>query len=132
MPATRRPLISFLRKPRTGLNKVQELLSLCRALLSERGEVSGARLAKEVIDAYQSLDPASVELFLDRLATSFLPEMTPVRQAAELYQRDPSPEHLLQLQDAVESPRQELFRRWNIASGGTDSLIGMRKTLLAT
>ena len=132
MPTTRRPLISFLRKPRTGPNKVQELLLLCRALLSERGEVSGARLAKDVIDTYQSLDAAGVETFFDRLATSFLPEVARVRQAAELYQRDPSPDHLLQLQDAVESPRQELFRRWNISTGGTDVLIGMRKSLLTT
>ena len=43
--------------------RAQAVVALCRALLSERGEVSGARLAGEVLAAYRSLDEPALDLF---------------------------------------------------------------------
>ena len=54
---------------------VDRVIDLCRALLSERGEVSGARVAAEVVSAYQRLDDQQVEVFLDRLADVFSVEI---------------------------------------------------------
>src|SRR5688572_32025201 len=105
----------FLRKRRTGQTRVDELTALCRALLSERGEISGARLARDVIATYQSLDPASRDAFFDGLVTAFSPDAAAVQAAAEAYHREPSQGKLVHLQAVVESPRQELFRRWNMA-----------------
>jgi malonyl-CoA decarboxylase len=122
----------FTRRRPTVATRVQELTTICRALLSQRGEVSGARLAKEVLDTYKSLDADAADAFFDRLATEFSPDETAVHTAAETYRRDPSEPNLVRLQEVVESPRQELFRRWNVAAGGTAALIDLRRQLLAT
>src|SRR4051812_11449704 len=47
--------------------RARHLLSLCRALISELGEVSGPRLATEALAVYESLDPAAREMFFDML-----------------------------------------------------------------
>jgi malonyl-CoA decarboxylase len=111
---------------------VERTIELCRALLSERGEVSGARVAAEVLSAYQQLDDEQVESFLDRLAEAFSVDPEAVRQTADAYRLDPSPTTLIALQEAVEPPRQELFRRCNMAAGGTAVLVDMRRRLLRT
>jgi malonyl-CoA decarboxylase len=107
-------------------------LALCHALLSEQGEVSGRRLAAYALSAYQSLGPDARELFFDSLATEFAPDAKEVDGAAARYRLDASPANLLRLQAAVEPPRQELFRRANMAPGGTAILLDMRRELLKT
>ena len=52
------------------------------------------------------------------------------RRAAAAYQQKPSPENLIELQEVVEPARQELFRRLNMAPGGTAALVEMRRQLL--
>ena len=121
----------FLRRRRAD-SRVDELTALCRSLLSERGEVAGARLAQEVADTYRALDAAGTDAFFDRLVTVFSPDVAAAQAAAEAYGRDPSVQNLTRLQRAVESPRQELFRRWNMAPGGTAVLVTLRRRLLAT
>jgi malonyl-CoA decarboxylase len=108
------------------------LIALCRALLSERGEVSGARLAVQVRDAYRSLDANAKEIFFDRLVTEFSPDPANVSRAASAYAADPSEANLVRLQAAVEPPRQELFRRFNTAPGATGVLVEMRGHVLRT
>jgi len=111
---------------------VDRTIDLCRALLSERGEVSGARLAAEVLAAYQQLDEQQVEYFFERLGEDFSVDPDAVRRTADAYRVDASPATLLALQNAVEPPRQELFRRCNMAPGGTAVLVDMRRRLLPT
>jgi malonyl-CoA decarboxylase len=105
---------------------------LCHALLSEQGEVSGRRLAAYALSAYQSLGPDARELFFDSLATEFAPDAKEVDAAAARYRLDASSANLIRLQAAVEPPRQELFRRANMAPGGTAILLDMRRELLKT
>ena len=100
---------------------------MCHALISERGEVSGARRATELLTLYQSLEPAGLERFFDRLVKEFSPDPKKVGLAAKNYSDGPSPATLHELQSVVEAPRQELFRRFNIASGGTRALVEMRR-----
>jgi malonyl-CoA decarboxylase len=111
---------------------VERTIELCRALLSARGEVSGARMASEVLSAYQRLNDDQVERFFDRLADSFSVNPEAVQQTAEAYRLDSSPANLVALQQAVEPARQELFRRCNMAAGGTAVLVDMRRRLLRT
>ena len=85
-----------------------------------------------MLAAYQQLDDEQVECFLDRLVEAFSVDPEVVRQPAEAYRLDPSPANLIALQKAVEPPRQELFRRWNMAPGGTAALVDMRRRLLRT
>lgn len=108
----------------------RRVIAHCHALLSERGEVSGARLALEALDAWSALGDAAQGLFFDLLVAEFSPDPQRVARAADAYRESPSQENLIGLQQAVEPPRQELFRRLNMASGGTARLVGMRKRLL--
>jgi malonyl-CoA decarboxylase len=105
-------------------------IALCRALMSERGEVSGARIAREALTAYRRLEDPALGPFFDRLAGEFSPGVDAIGDAARAYLGDPSQAHLVRLQKAVESPRQELFRRLNMAAGGTAVLVEMRRRLL--
>jgi malonyl-CoA decarboxylase len=110
----------------------QHVITLCHALLSERGEVSGARRAVQVVNAYHSLDTAALESFFDRLVEEFSPDPSRVERAAATYTADPSQLNLVSLQTAVEPPRQELFRRFNMAPGAITVLVEMRAHLLRT
>ena len=105
-------------------------VSLCHALLSEHGEASGAALAREALAAYRMLAGPALAAFFDVLAEEFSPDPEAVGEAADLYRQDPSPANLIRLQYVTEPPRQELFRRLNLASGGTAALVEMRLRLL--
>ena len=107
-----------------------KVVTLCRSLLSARGEVSGSRLAGEALDAYQGLEAHTRDEFFDVLAAEFSPDPQEVGRAGDAYRKEPSPENLARLQDVVEPPRQELFRRLNMARGGTRILVEMRRELL--
>jgi malonyl-CoA decarboxylase len=116
--------------PHNPTRAARKAIGLCRNLLSERGEVSGALLASEALAAYQSLDEASRTGFFDLLAQEFSPDPEGVGRAGEAYRTNPSAENLLRLQAAVESPREELFRRLNLAPNGTRVLVELRGRLL--
>jgi malonyl-CoA decarboxylase len=116
-------------RPGIGQN-TQHLVSLCEALLGERGEVSGAALAREALAAYLGLDERSREEFFEILAQEFAPSPEAIGKAADAYRYDPTPENLIQLQELIDSARQELFRRLNMAPGGTEALVAMRGELL--
>src|SRR5262245_27112028 len=112
--ATSMPLLDrilhSIRNRKTGrvspaMGEAQHVLELCGVMLSERGEVSGVRLAGEVLLAYQVLVPAAREAFFALLGGSFLPDPELVAAAATDYQREPSTATLSRLQAAVESPR---------------------------
>jgi malonyl-CoA decarboxylase len=126
---------SFLRRLLGGKSeavdrRTQLLLSLCGALLAERGEYASTALARDALIAWQALDERCRDEFFEVLARTYSPSPEAVARAAAAYQADPSPEHLMQLQDAAEPPRQELFRRINMAPGGTATLVAMRGLLL--
>jgi len=106
-------------------------LALCRALLSERGEASGATLAREAVRAIEALDDGQRERFFDALAGEFSPSPSAVTRAAQAYQAEPGPRTLARLQRVVEPVRQELLRRLNMAPGGMAALVAMRTRLLS-
>jgi malonyl-CoA decarboxylase len=110
----------------------EQVIALCHALLSERGEVSGARRAIRVLEAYQELDATALDLFFDRLVAEFSPDPARIEEAATAYGADPSQANLVRLQTTVEPPRQELFRRFNMAPAATAALVDMRERLLPT
>src|SRR5207253_51579 len=79
---------------------------------------------------YQGLDERQRDAFYDALARQYSPSAEAVSRAAAAYQAEPTPENLLRLQNSVEPARQELFRRLNMAPGGTAALVEMRRRLL--
>jgi malonyl-CoA decarboxylase len=110
--------------------QVRQLASLCEALLGERGEVSGAALAREALAAWLALDARGREQFFDVLAEEFSPSPEAVGKAADAYRYDPTPQNLVRLHEVLDSARQELFRRLNMAPGGTAALVALRRHLL--
>jgi malonyl-CoA decarboxylase len=116
--------------PRAAVRDARRAIWLCHALLSERGDVSGARLAREALAAYQRLEGPAAGVFFDLLAKEFSPDPHEVAHTADVYQQDPSQSNLIQLQRAVEPRRQELFRRLNVVAGGTSALLEMRRRVL--
>jgi hypothetical protein len=119
-------------RPPASVRDARHVIALCHALLSERGEVSSARLSAEVLEAFQGLEAPALDVFFDLLVDQFSPKPEEVVRAADAYRAESSQSNLIRLQGAVESPRQELFRRFNMAPGGTGVLVGMRKQLLRT
>lgn len=118
------------RPARDAASSFRKPVALCHSLMSERGEVSGSRLAGEALDAYQALDQQGRRRFFEALIREFSPDPERVGQAGDAYRRTPSPENLTRLQKAVEPPRQELFRRLNTAPDGTRVLVAMRSHVL--
>ena len=116
---------------RSSATPAENVIALCHALLSLRGEVSGGRAAADLLAAYRSLPPAERESFFTLLGAAFLPDPREVLRAAEAYRETPSSDALLQLNAVAEPHRRELFRRLNLAPAGTEGLIALRRDLLA-
>ncbi len=104
---------------------------LAATLLSERGEASGAQVARELHQVLRALDASDRHSFQRYLATEFQPDKAALRTAAERYLADSTAEAAAALAQAADPPRQELLRRMNMASGGTGALIAMRSELTA-
>jgi malonyl-CoA decarboxylase len=109
---------------------IRKLAVLCRALLSERGGVAGAHLATQALGIYQSLDQPGRRAFFEILNRDFSPNPNEAGIAADAYRNNPSADNLFHLQRVVEPPRQELFRRLNLAPEGTRALVRMRSQVL--
>jgi malonyl-CoA decarboxylase len=103
---------------------------LAEALVSGRGEASGVAIAREVLARYKELDPDGRRAFLRWAVKSFQPDGETVARAAASYIAAPGSDTLGRLQAAVESPRQEFFRRLNLAPGATAEIVAMRRDLL--
>src|SRR5262245_15571906 len=114
------------------VRSAQRTIATCHALVSERGEVSGARLASEALSSYLTLEAPAVDAFFDLLVEHFSPDPDIVLKAVDEYGREQSLASLMRLQSAVEPPSQELFRRFNMAPGATAALVEMRRRLLRT
>ena len=120
-----------LRAVNARRDRVVRLTELCHALLAERGEPSSAALSMEALVVYSSLDDTGRAEFFEVLARDFGPDPETVRRAIEAYRSTPTPRTLSALEEAVEAPRQELFRRLNMAPGGTGALVAMRGRILS-
>ena len=112
------------------MRSARRVASICHELQSQRGEGSGAFIAREALAAYQSLDEPASEVFFALLVKEFSLDPEAVGRSADAYRKEPSPANLVRLQRVVESPRQELFRRLNMAPGGIAVLLEMRRRLL--
>jgi malonyl-CoA decarboxylase len=107
-----------------------ELIGLCEALLSGRGEASGTAIAREILDRYHHLNEAERLSLFEALTRDFGPDREKLAKAVESWRTQPSDEDASELHFASEPRRQELIRRLNRAPGGTSDLVTMRADLL--
>ena len=116
--------------PEDGKGDASDLVELCEALLSGRGEASGTAMAREVLDGYHELDDNGRRTFFEALARDFGPDKEKLAEAIKAWQALPGDGHGSDLHFASEPRRQELIRRLNRAPGGTADLVAMRSDLL--
>jgi malonyl-CoA decarboxylase len=107
-----------------------DLIQLCEALLSGRGEASGTAMAREVLDRYHHLDEAGRLAFFGELARNYGPDRERLAHAIEIWRAQPNDDDASDLHFASEPRRQELIRMLNRAPGGTSELVAMRADLL--
>ncbi len=108
-----------------------ELMELCEALLSGRGEASGTAMAREVLDRYHDLDETGRLCFFETLTRHYGPDREKLAHAIETWRAQPNDDDASDLHFASEPRRQELIRRFNRAPGGTGELVAMRADLLS-
>ena len=111
-------------------SRSESLVELCEHLLSGRGEASGAALAREILGRYAELTIGPRIAFFEALAHRFGTDPARMEQAIAVWRAKPSDETASEVHSASEPRRQELFRRLNLAPGGTGLLVRMREQLL--
>ena len=126
-----RALIERARERRgTDATRSESLVELCDHLLSRRGEASGVALAREILTRYAELTTGPRIAFFEALAVRFGPDNERVEAAIVAWRDNPTDKTAAELHAASEPRRQELFRRLNLAAGGTVALVRMREQLL--
>ncbi len=103
---------------------------LCDALLSERGEVSGMKLAHAILRRFSSADSNEQLAFFQLLVERFDITAEQALQAAQHYANTPDAQNLANLRNSVEPKRMDLLRRLNHVPGATGDLVKMRALLL--
>lgn len=116
--------------PERRSGDVGDLIALCDALLSGRGEASGTAIARQILDGYRALDNDGRVGFFEALARNYGPDADRLTKALDAWRDAPDGADAADLHFASEPRRQELFRRLNRAHGATHQLVSMRADLL--
>jgi malonyl-CoA decarboxylase len=116
------------REPARG--RLDGLIELCEALLSGRGEASGVALANEILADYEALTTGPRIAFFEALARTFGHDTSRIEAAIASWRQSQSADAAAELHRASEPRRLELFRRLNLAPGGTAALVHMREQLM--
>ena len=110
----------------------ESLVELCEDLLSGLGEASGVALAREILGRYGKLTTGPRIAFFEALSSRFGVDPARMEQAIAAWRDRPGDNTATQVHAASEPRRQELFRRLNLAPGGTAALVRMREQLMDT
>jgi len=108
----------------------RSLEELCDALLSERGEVSGNRIANQILTRFSHATDEVQLAFFKMLVERFDIDTKKVQAAANKLAEEDTAKNLGALLNCVEPKRQELFRRLNRIPGATGMLVNLRASLL--
>jgi malonyl-CoA decarboxylase len=108
----------------------ESLVELCEHLLSSRGEASGVARERESLGYYAELTTGPRIAFFEALEQRFGTDPARMEQAIAAWRAKPCDETAAEVHAASEPRRQELFRRLNLAPGGTAALVRMREQLI--
>ncbi|MEZ5805130.1 MAG: malonyl-CoA decarboxylase [Rhizobiaceae bacterium] len=104
---------------------------LCEALVSQKGQISCFVLSEAIFDHWEKLDESGREAFLTMIAERFGPDREAIMRAVDALKTDADMDALYRVHRASEPRVQELIRRLNHASNGTQRLVRMREALLS-
>jgi malonyl-CoA decarboxylase len=108
----------------------ENFVALCEELLSGRGEASGVALARGILTRYAELNIGPRIAFFEALAHRFGPDQKVLDAAIEAWRAAPNDKTAARVHACSEARRVELFRRLNLAPGGTEALVRMRAQLI--
>ncbi|MCO5082371.1 MAG: malonyl-CoA decarboxylase [Rhizobiaceae bacterium] len=104
---------------------------LCEALVSQKGQISCFVLSEAIFDHWEKLDESGREAFLTMIAERLGPDREAIMRAVDALKTDADMDALYRVHRASEPRVQELIRRLNHASNGTQRLVRMREALLS-
>lgn len=104
--------------------------ALCEDLMSSKGEVTGAALARDVLNRFDAMGAEERRAFFTYLARDLDLDVAAVAQALAGYDKDRDADGYRAFLAVAEPRRQELIRRLNQLPGATGRLVEMRSTLL--
>ena len=105
--------------------------ALAEALLSTRGEASGVALSRALLERWHTRTAGERSDWFEFRARDLGPDPEALSRAVAQWTAEAAPVNASRLHQAAEPRRQELFRRMNLAPGGTATLVKMREALLA-
>ena len=109
----------------------ESLETLCEMMIESDGEFSSLLLAERILTSYHKIpDEESRLSFFETLLNDYDVNAEEITVAAKNYAETPDAKNLKAIKNAAEPKRQELFRRINLAQGGTRRLVKMREDLL--
>jgi len=120
---------SSIRKHLFGKEDV-DIASLCEMIMQSDGEYSSMLVADRLLDAFEQLDQDGQVTFFSLLNDQYDIDLDALREALDNYAAGANASSLRRLTAESEPARQELFRRLNLAPGGTRRLVKMRQCLL--
>ena len=109
----------------------RSIQDLCLALLTSRGEVSGNRLAYNILARFEAADETQQCEFFEWLLESLDINSDDATSAIDAYSKENSPANWQSLIASTTPRRLELLRRINRTSESTGQLVSMRERLLA-
>jgi malonyl-CoA decarboxylase len=121
---------AFIQRREPPHERTKDLVELCEDLLSGRGEASGVALARDILARYATLTIGPRIAFFEALESTFGHDRARIETAIAAWRASPSEETAAELHGASEPKRLELFRRLNLAPGGTAALVRMREQLM--
>ncbi len=108
----------------------KDILELAETLLSGRGVASDVAVARQFLTAYDGLTENEVLSFLTLLDREFGPDQARLDRALGNLRDRPTAKAAREMYEAAEPRRLTLFRRINLAPGGTKGLLQMREDVL--
>jgi malonyl-CoA decarboxylase len=121
---------ALIQRREPARQRARGLVELCEDLLSVRGEASGVALARDILARYATLTIGPRIAFFEALESTFGHDPARIAAAVAAWELSPSAETAAALHGATEPKRLELFRRLNLAPGGTAALVRMREQLM--
>ncbi|APX92308.1 MCD, Malonyl-CoA decarboxylase MCD [Halomonas sp. 1513] len=128
---TQRDALLWRRQGDAVVHDHSVLVEVCHDLLESDGEASSITQASRALAIYQQLDDDHKIAFFHALADALAADPAEIDAAYSAYREARDNSSLQALFGACEPRRQELFRRLNLASGGTYQLVKMREDLLS-
>ncbi|MCP3674120.1 MAG: malonyl-CoA decarboxylase [Gammaproteobacteria bacterium] len=122
--------LELLRKQRLNNKPTLSINELCQSLLRNKGEALGTALASEIVTAYMLLTDDDKLSFFQMLLQKYTPDPEQISLLSKEYLEQKSRNAFHKLSQAVESPRQKLFRQINMAPTGTQTVVNIRHDLL--